>query len=85
MYRFFRDHGINDVGFNVEEKEGINTSSSMAGSKMEAKYKELLRTFWSLSKQSGYPVVLREFEQGISLIQDDQRMTQNELNRPFSI
>ena len=27
MYRFFRDHGINDVGFNVEEKEGINTSS----------------------------------------------------------
>ena len=24
MYRFFRDHGINDVGFNVEEKEGRN-------------------------------------------------------------
>ena len=85
MYRFFRDHGINDVGFNVEEKEGINTSSSMAGSNMEAKYKDFLRTFWRLSEQDGYPVVLREFEQVISLIQDDQRMTQNELNRPFSI
>ena len=85
MYQFYRDNGINDVGFNVEEKEGINTSSSMAGSIMEAKYKDFLRTFWRLSEQDGYPVVLREFEQVISLIQGDRRMTQNELNRPFSI
>jgi uncharacterized protein len=57
----------------------------MAGSIMEAKYKDFLRTFWRLSEQDGYPVVLREFEQVISLIQGDRRMTQNELNRPFSI
>ena len=38
-----------------------------------------------LSEQDGYPVVLREFQQVISLIQGNQRMTQNELNRPFSI
>ena len=42
-------------------------------------------TFWRLSEQDGYHVVLREFEQVISLIQGHQRMTQNELNRPFSI
>ena len=42
-------------------------------------------TFWRLSEQDCYPVVLREFEQVISLIQGHQRMTQNELNRPFSI
>ena len=30
-------------------------------------------------------MVLREFEQVISLIQGNTRMTQNELNRPFSI
>ena len=36
MYRFFRDHGINDVGFNVEEQEGIHTSYSMQGTAMEA-------------------------------------------------
>ena len=57
----------------------------MAGSIMEAKYKYFLRTFWRLSEQDGYPVVLREFEQVISLIQGDRRMKQNELNRPFSI
>ena len=85
MYRFFRDHGINDVGFNVEEQEGIHTSSSMQGSAMEEKYRNFLREFWHLSEQDGYPVVLREFQQVISLIQDNQRMTQNELNRPFSI
>ena len=85
MYRFFRDHGINDVGSNVEEQEGIHTSSSMQGSAMEAKYRDFLRAFWHLSEQDGYPVVLREFQQVISLIQGNQRMTQNELNRPFSI
>ena len=66
------------MGFNVEEKEGINSSSSMAGSNIEAKYKDFLRTFWRLSEQDCYPVVLREFEQVISLMEDDQRMTQNE-------
>ena len=51
MYRFFRDNGINDVGFNVEEQEGIHTSSSMQGAAMEAKYRDFLRTFWRLSEQ----------------------------------
>ena len=36
---------------------------------MEAKYKDFLRTFWRLSEQDGYPVVLREFEQVVSLTQ----------------
>ena len=85
MYRFFRDNGITKVGFNVEEQEGINISSSMQGSAMEEKYRDFLRAFWRLSEQDGYPVVLREFEQVISLIQGNARMTQNELNRPFSI
>ena len=85
MYRFFRDHGIRDVGFNVEEQEGINTSSSMQGSEMEAKYTDFLRAFWRLSERDGYPVILREFDQVIGLIQGEQRMSQNELNRPFSI
>ena len=34
---------------------------------MDLKYKDFLRTFWRLSEQDGYPVVLREFEQVISL------------------
>jgi uncharacterized protein len=85
MYRFFRDNGIGEVGFNVEEQEGINTTSSMQGREREEQYRQFLRAFWRLSEQDGFPVVLREFDQVIGLIQENQRMTQNELNRPFSI
>lgn len=85
MYRFFRDHGIAAVGFNVEEQEGVHTHSSMQGQEREAQYREFLRRFWRLSEQDGFPVVLREFDQVIGLIQGEQRITQNELNRPFSI
>ena len=52
---------------------------------MEAKYKDFLLTFWHFSEQDGCSVILRKFEQMINPIQDDQRMMQNELNRPFSI
>ena len=84
MYRFFRDNGIKMLGSTWRNRR-IHTSSSMQGVAMERKYRDFLRTFWRLSEQDGYPVVLREFQQVISLIQGNQRMTQNELNRPFSI
>ena len=48
-----------------------------AGQEMEARYRDFLRAFWRLSEQDGYPVVLREFQQVISLIQGDRRMKQN--------
>ena len=49
-----QNNGINDVGFNVEEQEGIHTSSSMQGAAMEAKYRDFLRTFWRLSEEDSY-------------------------------
>jgi len=85
MYHFFRDNGISAVGFNVEEQEGVHTSSSMQGSEREQQYRQFLDTFWQLSEADGQPVQLREFEQVIALIQRNQRLNQNELNRPFSI
>ena len=85
MYRFFRDHEIHSLGFNVEEQEGVHTSSSMQGLEREDQYRQFLRNFWQLSEADGHPVVLREFQQVINLIQRNQRLNQNELNRPFSI
>lgn len=85
MYRFFRDHEIHSLGFNVEEQEGVHTSSSMQGLEQEDQYRQFLRNFWQLSEADGHPVVLREFQQVINLIQRNQRLNQNELNRPFSI
>jgi uncharacterized protein len=85
MYRFFRDNGISAVGFNVEEQEGVHTSSSMQGREREGQYRAFLEQFWRLSEADGHPLRLREFEQVIGLIQREQRLNQNELNRPFCI
>lgn len=85
MYRFFRDNEILSVGFNVEEQEGAHTSSSMQGHQREEEYRQFLRIFWQLSEQDNFPVVLREFDQVIDLIRSNQRLNQNELNRPYSI
>ena len=59
MYRFFRDHGITSVGFNVEEQEGVHTSSSMQGSAQEERYRQFLSRFWELSEADGHPLMLR--------------------------
>nr|MBW0174861.1 GRRM system radical SAM/SPASM domain protein [Vulcanococcus sp.] len=85
MYRFFRDNGITSVGFNVEEQEGVHTSSSMQGREQEERYRQFLTRFWQLSEVDGHPLVLREFQQVIDLIQRNRRLNQNELNRPYSI
>lgn len=85
IYRFFRDHGVEAVGFNVEEQEGVHTSSSMQGREREEQYRQFLQTFWQLSEADGHPLLLREFQQVLDLIQRDQRLNQNELNRPYSI
>jgi len=71
MYRFFRDNSITSVGFNVEEQE--------------ERYRQFLTRFWQLSEADGHPLMLREFQQVIDLIQRNRRLNQNELNRPYSI
>jgi len=85
MYRFFRDHGISAVGFNVEEQEGVHATSSMQGLEREAQYRKFLSRFWELSEADDFPVLLREFDEVISLIRSGQRLKMNELTRPYSI
>lgn len=85
VYTFFRDHQIKAVGFNVEEQEGVHGSSSMQGIEQEERYYTFLQTFWQLSARDGFPVVLREFEQLLGLMESRRRLSDNELTRPFSI
>ena len=85
MYTFFRDHGIHQIGFNVEEQEGIHAYSSMQGREKEEQYRHFLTRFWDCNRRDGYPINLREFDQVLSLLQGDQRLNQNEMNRPYAI
>jgi len=85
MYRFLRDEGIHQVGFNVEEQEGVHVTSSMQGLLRERQYREFLRRFWVCNRRDGFPIELREFQQVLEMMHGGQRLRQNEMNRPYSI
>jgi uncharacterized protein len=85
VYRFFRDQGIHHIGFNVEEQEGVHTQSSMQGQSREKQYRSFLSHFWDCNRRDGFPIHLREFDQVLGMIQGEQRLLQNEMNRPYAI
>lgn len=83
MFNFFRENGINDVGFNFEEIEGINKSSTLAKIGTSAKYSRFMEVFWELTSQAKGKFKLREFETICSLIYADSRLTATDMNTPF--
>jgi len=85
IFQFFMDHGITDVGFNMEETEGIHRNSSLNQTAVEAPYRAFIQRFWELVAQTQGKFKLREFEEICSIIYQGDRMTTTEMNRPFAI
>lgn len=67
MHAFFRSAGIPRVGFNVEEIEGANPTSSLTGSEMEKAFREFLFRMLVLTKSYGTPQI-RELTTARNLI-----------------
>ena len=67
MHEFFREAGIRQVGFNVEEIEGPHTDSSLARPEMTEAYRSFLRRMLELSKFDGVPEI-RELSTARNLI-----------------
>lgn len=85
IFHFFRDHNLLDVGFNMEETEGINTESSLNKQGTLERYREFLRRFWQLSSTSEPEFRVREFECLCSLIYTEDRLDHTDMNQPFAI
>ncbi len=85
IFNFFLDNGITDVGFNMEETEGINSSSSLDRSGIEERYGTFIQQFWELAAQTEGVFKLREFEVICSLIYDNFRQEKTDMNHPFAI
>ena len=85
IFNFFMENGISDVGFNMEETEGINQNSSLDSKETEEKYRAFMERFWKLIAQSNGEFRLREFEFIGSLIYTDDRMINTEMNQAFRI
>lgn len=63
LFHFFNDAGIQGVGFNIEEVEGANASSSLGiGVEQDRRVNVFLERVFELNKELGYPLRIREFE-----------------------
>ena len=90
MAAFFLEHGISDVGFNMEETEGSNARSSLdaAGAEqraLEERYRQFLEVFWRHSLEQGERLRIREFEGVTSLAAGGGRLACTDMNHPFAI
>jgi uncharacterized protein len=63
MFCFFRDNGIKNVGFNIDETEGVHTSSSFNAANSISQYKNFMRRFMQRCYESRGAITVREFAQ----------------------
>jgi uncharacterized protein len=68
LFDFYVANGIRRVAFNVEETEGINTRSSLAGRSQEARFRDFLRRFFARMQAEPGAIVLREWERAVAVI-----------------
>ena len=83
LFDFYVRHGISEVGFNIEEIEGANTASSLAGGN-EAKYRDFIRRFFALVWRAPGVLKVREFESALGYLLSEEPV-RDEQNEPFAI
>jgi uncharacterized protein len=60
MFEFFLNSDIRSAGFNIEEKEGVNTNSSLEEGATEEKYKNFMSRIYDLNKGTENRLRIRE-------------------------
>jgi uncharacterized protein len=68
LYAFYVEHGIERVGFNIEEIEGPHGHSSLAAPGVERQFRQFLSRFYDLSMHPGSPMRVREFDSMLGTI-----------------
>ncbi|MFN9643898.1 MAG: cyclophane-forming radical SAM/SPASM peptide maturase GrrM/OscB [Cyanobacteriota bacterium] len=85
LFAFYLEHGIDDVGFNMEETEGVNTLSSLDQPGLEARWRAFLERFWELCASHPGALRLREFESLCGQVAGGCPIDHTDMNRPFVI
>jgi uncharacterized protein len=60
FFNFYSEHGISQVGYNIDEIEGVHTSTSFVHHEALARYKRFVARIIQLSDSSGGAVRFRE-------------------------
>ena len=68
LFAFYRDHGIDQIAFNVEEIEGTNKTSSLLADQIYERVTAFMSRFYDLVEDSGEPYLVREFQSATSAI-----------------
>jgi uncharacterized protein len=84
LFDFYVANGIREVGFNIEEIEGVNTGSSLAGCGMETKFRQFIKRFFELVWAAPAQLKVRELESALALLLSDEP-ARDEQNMPFAI
>jgi len=84
LFDFYVEHGITEVGFNIEEIEGAHRSSSLSGDSIEPRYRKFIRRFFERVWNASSLLKVRELESTIGLILSDVP-AKDEQNLPFAV
>jgi uncharacterized protein len=82
LFDFYVQNGIKEVGFNVEEIEGVHSRSSLAGA--ETRFRQFIRRFFELVWAAPGLLEVRELESTIGLLLSDEP-ARDEQNLPFAV
>jgi len=85
IFNFFLENGITEVGFNMEEAEGVHQNSTLNQPGIESRYRAFIQRFWELTVQTKGVFRLREFETMCTLAYGDFRLESTDMNRAFVI
>jgi uncharacterized protein len=86
MFEFYEREGIDEVCFNIEEKEGVNAESEIVDSpRFEQLYRDFLTRFFELAAQRRQNMIVREFEIPFHFIQGYGHGIGNPQADPFGI
>jgi uncharacterized protein len=87
LFDFFQTHQIRTVGFNVEEIEGPNTSSSLEQPEFKERFRRFFTRFVDLALSADPPLEVREFETsaGALLGARYEKGSRTQENKPWAI
>ena len=78
LYAFYLDNGIEVVGFNIEEREGVHADSTVRVEGFAERYDRFLRRFHELVRRDGV-LRVREFEYFQNRILKDRARTNDQV------
>lgn len=84
IFQFFVENEITEVGFNIEETEGYNQTSSLERSGTDERYRSFMQRLFELVKQSNHALKVREFEAAKRSIFQGKQVPLGQ-STPFSI